>query len=151
MEEKTLSLSLSLSLSDGHGLLATQSAVCHVSWMTVLDLFMRTLKANSAALKYSALMAEARRLQMQAIIASASTCVCAFIPVQGACNATYLRDLTQQRTKNTSRIICLDDACQDPSRHTRLSPLTFSYHIFYFTRLYSMNEKCSYAIRETSV
>ncbi|CAL1682003.1 unnamed protein product [Lasius platythorax] len=32
--------------------------------MTVLDLFMRILKANSSAAKHSALMAEARRLQM---------------------------------------------------------------------------------------
>lgn len=46
--------------------------------MTVLDLFMRILKASSSAAKHSALMAEARRLQMQAIIPSVASdgCVC---------------------------------------------------------------------------
>lgn len=52
----------------GSLLLATWSACRR---MTVLDLFMRILKANSAA-KHSALMAEARRLQMQAIYSVAS-------------------------------------------------------------------------------
>lgn len=46
--------------------------------MTVFDLFMRILKANSSAAKYSTLMAETRRLQMQAIIPSVTSddCVC---------------------------------------------------------------------------
>jgi len=46
--------------------------------MTVLDLFMWILKASPSAAKHSALMAEARRLQMQAIIPSVASdgCVC---------------------------------------------------------------------------
>jgi len=82
-------------LSGSYGSLATWSTVCHGAVDDSARLVHAALKANSAAVKYSALMAEARRLQMQAIIAFACVCARCVCTCAGRLQRTYLRELTQ--------------------------------------------------------